>query len=218
MNQPSTTSPTAGRLIVLEGLDGAGTTSQAKRLCQALSDRGIANHLTRQPSDGPIGKLLRQMLTGHHLMADGSAPNQGVFGLLFAADRMDHIQREVEPALAAGRIVVSDRWYHSSFAYQGTDADATWISILNQRARVPDLTLFLRVAPEVAAHRRMLAGRVQELFEDLPMQQRVAAGYERVNANLSLSQRIEILDGEQSIESVWQSIWQHTTELLQLPS
>ena len=213
MNQPSSN---AGRLIVLEGLDGAGTTSQAKRLCEALSARGIANHLTRQPSDGPIGKVLRQMLTGNHRMPDDRAPNQGVFGLLFAADRMDHIQREVEPALAAGHIVVSDRWYHSSFAYQGTDADAAWIAVLNQRARVPDLTLFLQVAPEVAAHRRMLARRVQELFEDLPMQQRVAAGYARVNASLSPSQRIDILDGEQSIESVWQTIWQRTTELLQL--
>lgn len=209
-------SPIPARLIVLEGLDGAGTTSQAKRLCQALSDRGIANHLTRQPSDGPIGKVLRQMLTGHHLMADGKAPNQGVFGLLFAADRMDHLQREVEPALAEGRVVVSDRWYHSSFAYQGTDADATWISTLNERARVPHLTLFLQVAPEVAAHRRMLAGRVQELFEDLPMQQRVAAGYQRVNAALAPTQRIDIIDGEQSIETVWQTIWQRTAELLQI--
>ncbi len=213
MTQPTTT---AGRLIVLEGLDGAGTTSQAKRLCQALSDRGIANHLTRQPSDGPVGKVLRQMLTGQHLMPDGSAPTQGVFGLLFAADRMDHIQREVEPALAAGHVVVSDRWYHSSFAYQGTDADATWIRVLNERARVPDLTLFLRVAPEVAAHRRMLAGRVQELFEDLPMQQRVAAGYERVNASLQASERIDIVDGELSIDAVWQTIWQRTAELLVL--
>ncbi|HPH69391.1 MAG TPA: dTMP kinase [Kofleriaceae bacterium] len=207
-----------GKLIVLEGLDGAGTTSQAKRLCEALSARGISNHLTRQPSDGPVGKLLRQMLTGNHMMPDGSKPHQDMFGLLFAADRMDHIQREVEPALAAGAVVVSDRWYHSSFAYQGTDADAAWIQVLNQRARVPDLTLFLRVAPEVAAHRRMLAGRVQELFEDLPMQQRVAAGYDRVNAALAARERIDVLDGEQSIDAVWQGIWARTAELLQLPA
>jgi dTMP kinase len=204
------------KLIVLEGLDGAGTTSQAKRLAEALRNRGVANLVTRQPSDGPVGTLLRQMLTGQHMMANGQAPSQDMFGLLFAADRMDHIEREVEPALAAGRVVISDRWYHSSFAYQAGADDRAWLAVLNQKARVPDLTIFLRVAPEVAAHRRMLAGRVQELFEDVPMQRRVAAGYDQVNAQLSDTERIEILDGEQTIEQVWQAIWALAEQLLHL--
>ena len=123
------------RLIVLEGLDGAGTTTQAKRLVEHLRTRGGKAHLTREPSDGPIGRLIREMLTGEHAIP-GQPIAQSTFGLLFAADRLDHLQREVEPQLAAGATVVSDRWYHSSLAYQGTGADRDWIDDA-QRARPP---------------------------------------------------------------------------------
>jgi dTMP kinase len=194
------------RLIVLEGLDGAGTTTQARRLVEHLSGRGVPAHLTREPSDGPIGRLIREMLTGHHAIPDQSIA-QSTFGLLFAADRLDHLQREVEPKLAAGVTVVSDRWYHSSLAYQGTGADRDWIATLNSRARPPDLTIFLQVRPEIAAQRRVAAGRVQELFEDLRMQQEVDAGYRATIAELTaLGERIEILDGELPADHVFQQI------------
>jgi len=193
-------------LLVLEGLDGAGTTTQARRLADALAARGRAAHVTREPSDGPIGRLLREMLTGGHAIP-GQAIDQATFGLLFAADRLDHVQREVAPALAAGTVVISDRWYHSSLAYQGTGAEREWIRTLNQRARRPDLTIFLRVAPEVAAQRRVAAGRAQELFEDLAMQQRVARGYDKVLAELAAAgEAIEILDGEQPLDAVTDAI------------
>lgn len=192
----------AGALVVLEGLDGAGTTTQARRLVDDLTARGRAAHLTREPSDGPVGRLIREMLVGGHAIP-GASISQATFSLLFAADRMDHLQREVEPALAAGAIVVSDRWYHSSLAYQGTGAERAWIRLLNERARRPDLTLLLRVRPEVAAERRVAAGRAQELFEDLAMQRRVAAGYDAVVAELiAAGERIEVLDGEASLDDV----------------
>jgi len=123
----------AGRLIVIEGLDGAGTTTQARRLVEHLNAKGTRAHLTREPSDGPVGRLIREMLVGSHAIP-GATISQGTFGLLFAADRLDHMQREVEPALAAGKLVVSDRWYHSSLAYQGTGADRDWIATLNARS------------------------------------------------------------------------------------
>ncbi len=190
------------RLVVLEGLDGAGTTTQARRLVDDLNAAGRAAHLTREPSDGPVGRLIREMLVGGHAIP-GASISQGTFGLLFAADRLDHLQREVEPALAAGTIVVSDRWYHSSLAYQGTGAERAWIGVLNQRARVPDLTILLRVRPEVAAERRLAAGRTQELFEDLAMQRKVSAGYDEVCAELiGRGERIEILDGERPLDEV----------------
>jgi len=184
------------RLIVLEGLDGAGTTTQARRLAAHLQARDQPVHLTREPSDGPIGRLIREMLTGHHALPD-QAIGQSTFGLLFAADRLDHLQREVEPQLAAGKTVISDRWYHSSLAYQGTGADRDWITTLNARARRPDLTIFLEVRPEIAAQRRVAAGRVQELFEDLRMQVEVDAGYRATLAELTaLGERIETFDGD----------------------
>jgi dTMP kinase len=195
------------KLIVLEGLDGAGTTTQARRLADALAARGRVAHVTREPSDGPIGRLIREMLTGGHALPGDATFDQATFSLLFAADRVDHLQREVEPALAAGTVVVSDRWYHSSLAYQGTGAARAWIRTLNQRARRPDLTIFLRVRAEVAAERRVAAGRAQELFEDLAMQTRVAAGYDEVLAELAAEgEAIAVLDGERALDDVTAAI------------
>jgi dTMP kinase len=194
------------RLIVLEGLDGAGTTTQSRRLVAHLHASGRRAHLTREPSEGPIGQLIREMLTGRHAIPD-QAIRQSTFGLLFAADRLDHLQREVEPQLAAGALVVSDRWYHSSLAYQGTGADRDWITSLNARARRPDLTIFLEVRPDVAAQRRVDAGRVEELFDDLRMQQEVDAGYRATIAELrALGERIDVIDGEQPADAVFQTI------------
>ncbi len=194
------------KLVVLEGLDGAGTTTQARRLAEALAARSYPTHVTREPSDGPIGTLIRAMLTGGHAI-EGEAIDQATFGLLFAADRLDHGQREVGPALAAGTIVISDRWYHSSLAYQGTGAARAWIATLNQHARRPDLTLFLRVRPEIAADRRAAAGRTQELFEELAMQRRVAAGYDEVIPELQArGETIVVLDGEQPMDAVTAAI------------
>lgn len=195
-----------GRLIVIEGLDGAGTTTQAKRLVEHLNANGRKAHATREPSDGPVGRLIREMLTGGHAIT-GEKLSQGTFGLLFAADRLDHMQREVEPQIADGALVVSDRWYHSSLAYQGTGADRDWITMLNSRARKPELTIFLQVRPEVAAKRRAEARRKEELFEDIQMQLEVDAGYKATIADLqALGERIEIIDGEQTPDQVFAAI------------
>ncbi|HEY5950353.1 MAG TPA: dTMP kinase [Kofleriaceae bacterium] len=195
-----------GRLIVIEGLDGAGTTTQVRRLVEHLTKQGKSAHGTREPSDGPVGKLIREMLTGHHAI-EGQKLSQSTFGLLFAADRLDHMQREVEPKLAAGVTVISDRWYHSSLAYQGTGADRDWIAMINTRARRPDLTIFLAVRPEVAAQRRAAARRKEELFEDLRMQQEVDAGYRATIAELTAAgERIVTLDGEQTEDQVFAAI------------
>lgn len=182
-----------GLLIVLEGIDGAGTTTQTRRLAQALTARNLPVHATREPSDGPVGKLLREILTGAHAPMD-----QTTLSLLFAADRADHLQREVEPALARGQIVISDRWYHSSLAYQGTGEERLWIAELNRRARHPDLTIFLNVRPEEAARRRVGDNRTEEIFDHLSTQRRVAEGYRAVIEMLRETEHIEVLDGERT--------------------
>lgn len=187
-------------LVVLEGIDGAGTTTQARRLAERLGARG---HLTREPSDGPVGRLLREMLAGKHAPVDATT-----MALLFAADRADHIQREVDPALARGLVVVSDRWYHSSLAYQGADEDRRWIEVLNARARKPDLTILLDVDPDVAAARRAADGRPVELFDALEMQRRVARGYREVCEKLRATERIVILDGARPVDDLTAEIWE----------
>jgi dTMP kinase len=190
-------SPRAGLFLVVEGIDGAGTTTQARRLCDALEAQEIACHLTREPSDGPIGRLLREILAGEHQPNDATS-----LGLLFAADRADHLQREVEPALAEGKVVISDRYYHSSLAYQGSEEDRGWIATLNQRARTPDCTFFLEVDPEVAAQRRADDDRSEEIFDKLETQRRVAAGYRAVVADRSGSECIETIDGHLPMDEI----------------
>lgn len=117
--------------------------------------------------------------------------------LVFAADRVDHFYRVVGPALAAGITVVSDRWYHSSLAYQRTVVGREWIMALNQDARTPDVTIVLNVSPELGQQRRAAAGRPQEYFHDLAIQREVAAGYRATVPELRLrGERIEVVDGE----------------------
>lgn len=186
-----------GLLLVIEGIDGAGTTTQTRRLAEALRARGFRVHPTREPSDGPVGKLLREILAG------GYAPmDQTTLSLLFAADRADHLQREVEPALARGEVVISDRWYHSSLAYQGTGEERLWIAELNRRARRPDLTVFIEIGPEEAARRRAGENRSEEIFDQLSTQRRVAEGYRAVIEMLRETERIEVVDGHGPVHQV----------------
>ncbi|MFM2418433.1 MAG: hypothetical protein RL385_3156, partial [Pseudomonadota bacterium] len=104
--------------IVLEGIDGAGTTTQTARLVSALTAQGRRTQATREPSDGPVGVLLRQMLRGRVVSPSGKAPPSEELALLFAADRLDHVSAELRPLLADGVSVVSDRYDYSSVAYQ----------------------------------------------------------------------------------------------------
>jgi dTMP kinase len=144
------------------------------------------------------------MLTGGHVIRAEAV--RRAFGLY--SPRIASTTCSARPSQAGGRRArVSDRWYHSSLAYQGTGAERDWIAMLNARARRPDLTIFLEVRPEVAAHRRAAAGRVQELFEDLRMQEEVAAGYKATIAELTAQgERIEVIDGEASPDHVFAAI------------
>jgi len=100
--------------------------------------------------------------------------------LLFAADRLDHLQREVEPLLAEGTDVVSDRYLMSSLAYQAEEADREWVAVLARGVRPADLTILLDIPVEVAAQRRQLAGRPVERYDADSFLARVADNYRRL--------------------------------------
>src|SRR5580704_4218459 len=99
-----------GRLVVLEGIDGAGTTTHVARLADRLRKLRQPVRATREPSDGPVGTLVRQVLSGRIVVPGGRAPGWATMALLFAADRMDHVESEVEPVLGEGGVVLSDRY------------------------------------------------------------------------------------------------------------
>ncbi|MCL2178085.1 MAG: dTMP kinase [Proteobacteria bacterium] len=170
-----------GKFLVVEGLDGAGTTTQTAFLVAALRRRGLTAHATCEPSKGPVGVLIRQVLSGRLGLGGGKALSPQTMALLFAADREDHLEAEIKPALAQGHWVVSDRYMLSSLAYQHVSLSMNWIATLNEHALVPDGTVFLRIEPELAASRMGMRPQV-ELYEALETQRKVAENYERAIA------------------------------------
>jgi dTMP kinase len=186
----------AGKLIVLEGIDGSGTTTQARLLCDFLRDRGITVHLTREPSDGPVGLLIREILHGAHAPVVGDT-----MALLFAADRVDHLAREILPALERGSHVLTDRYYHSSLAYQAIEADRGWVEELNRRARRPDVTFLLDLPAEEAERRRTARGGPEERYDRLEAQRRIAENYRRLPERLP-GEDYRVLDGSRPIDVV----------------
>jgi len=161
----------AGRFITLEGVDGAGTTTQLDRLAAHYGSR---LHPTREPSTGPIGREIRRHLAGP---VEGTTLDRSALALLFAADRIDHLRREVEPAIARGVHVVSDRYVLSSLAYQTLEVPRAHVAAFNALARVPDLTIYVDVSVDVAEARREKRGGPVEIFDARALQTRVRQAY-----------------------------------------
>lgn len=197
--------------VVIEGLDGAGTTTQAALLTDRLRAEGHAVTCTREPSDGPVGVLIRQMLGRRVVCRDGSSVGRETLALLFAADRLDHIANEIEPALAGGSWVISDRYYHSSFAYQGDVDDSDhfdfdWVRALNGRARVPDVTIYLDAPPDVCLGRIADRGH-RDIYETREKLERLSRRYAEINAALiAAGERVVSIDGTGSVDAIHASI------------
>ena len=192
-----------GKLIVLEGIDGSGTTTQLDRVVQFVKSRGLPAVATQEPSRGLVGRLLREALLGQHAMSDGGRMNGGTMALLFAADRRDHLQREIEPQLAAGTTVVSDRYLLSSLAYQAEESDREWVSLLARGVPRADVTILLDLPIEVAARRREAAGRPVERYDANSYLAKVAANY---RALAHQDPTVVVLDGTLAQDEVTRAI------------
>ena len=206
-----------GLFIVLEGIDGAGTTTQARALVDWLAGRGEQVHATREPSDGPIGTLLRQVLS-KRLVARGAddavvSMDPATVALLFAADRLDHLQNEVVRYTEAGYHVVCDRYVLSSLAYQSVDCDLKFVRQINDKAIAPDLTLFLQVSPEIAMQRIDASRPGRDAFETLGFQRKVAANYAQL-ADEYRGGKVVTLDGQAAPGTVSERIRKLVGELL----
>ena len=152
-----------GAFICIEGIDASGKTTHAKILVRNLRRKSIDAAYTTEPSRGKVGKLIRR----HVLDCEKRVPTV-LEALLFAADRVDHLENEVKPALEKGRIVVCDRYVYSSIAYQGAAGlSLDWIQCINQFALVPDLAVFLDVSPEIVLKRLKRKKTVMETSANL---------------------------------------------------
>ena len=190
-----------GRFLVLEGIDGAGTTTQTAALDRALRARGEKTLVTCEPSNGPVGMLLRQALSGRLGGHDGPL-DQTTLALLFAADRADHVAQEVVPALERGVTVICDRYVLSSIAYQGLELEFEDVVAMNARAPAPDLTLFLDVQPVLAQRRRLGTRGREELFDALKLQKRIDRNYRRAMAHGLHGGELAMIDGSLAVEQV----------------
>jgi dTMP kinase len=203
----------SGRFIVLEGIDGAGTTTQTARLVDRLRAESKHVRATREPSDGPIGSLVRQVLTGRVIAPGGRAPGWVTMALLFAADRMDHVESEIEPFLSEGGVIVSDRYDASSLAYQsvssgrGGEQAVEWIRQLNRHALRPDLTIVLDLPSDLAATRREVRGEAAQLYEQNEVQHALAVFYRDLAKHMP-DDRVVIIDGNGTIDEVHRRVYE----------
>jgi dTMP kinase len=169
-----------GTLIVFEGLDGCGKSTQLRRAATALSARGFEIVETREPTDGPWGQRIREMARS----GDGVLPETELEW--FFEDRRQHMREVVEPALSSGHVVLSDRSYISTVAYQGArgldpakilaDSEAEFIR--------PDCVLLFEISAEQGLGRvHARGGELEPVFENLEFQEAVAAVFETLDVN-----------------------------------
>ena len=158
-----------GVFICIEGLDGCGKTTQTKLLAKKLRKSHNAVY-TAEPSRGKIGTYIREScLYGEKRLSTV------VEALLFAADRIEHVETEVLPALDQGKLVISDRYVYSSLAYQGAAGlSLEWIEKINEHALQPDLAVFIDVAPKIVMSRLKPK---KSVMENLETQQKVREIY-----------------------------------------
>ncbi len=184
----------SGTFVVLEGIDGSGTTTQAHRLVAAAKAAGREALFTCEPSTGPIGVDIRARLSAAAPTGDGWS----VLALLFAADRLEHVANEIAPALARGALVVCDRYVLSSLVYQGLHVDEAWVHSINSKALAPDLTILVDVDPDEAARRRAARGGTVEIYDADETQRMLADRYRSLSPGVDAV----VVDGNLSIDAV----------------
>ncbi len=178
-----------GAFIVLDGLDGCGKTLQSKALRDELKARGFDVAYTAEPSNNTVGKFIQSILLTEKIPAEVEA-------LLFAADRHEHLKKEILPNLEAGKVVICDRYLYSSLAYQGAQGvDVNWIRTINSFVVKPDIAFYLDVPPDVGLNR---IKRKRTVLERIDLQVKVREKY----LELVRVGELVLVDSNRSVEAV----------------
>lgn len=197
------------KFIVVEGLDGTGKTTQIKILAEYLRAKGNDVEITAEPTSHPTGKLIRKVLSGD------VQTTPWALAALFLSDRIIHNKNEedgIEKLLAEGKTVISDRYYYSTFAYQGHETDLSWAMNMHfncPEVRKPDLVLFLTMSPEKCIE-RIKANRPDdaiEIYENTESLTRISRQFDAVFEKLKDKERIVYIDADGSIDEVSQRLF-----------
>jgi dTMP kinase len=185
-----------GFLVAVEGIDGSGKTTQAKRLARYCDEKGLAYILSKEPTSGKYGQLIRNSASRGRLSAEEEID-------LFLKDRREHVDRVIQPALDEEKVVILDRYYFSTAAYQGAHgADPEIILSQNEAfAPQPDLLVILDVSPETGLQRIRERGDEPNKFETLDSLERARAIFNQIDRSYNIG-----LNGEDPVDMISLSI------------
>jgi dTMP kinase len=193
--------------IALEGIDGSGKSTQMKLLAEKMVQAGHRVYTTFEPTDSVIGSIIRNIMKGK-VKAD-----EKVIAGLFVADRLNHLLNEengIIKKLKEGYIVITDRYYFSSYAYHGTHMDMDWVISANAMSAEilrPDINVFVDVSPEISMQRVTTNRGETERYETLENLQNVRRKYMESFEKLKDQETIFMLNGDRSTEVIAAEIW-----------
>jgi dTMP kinase len=205
----------AGKHIVFEGIDGAGTTTQAGMLYDSLKRRNITVCKTFEPTPGPVGSLIRLFLQKRLIFSKRNKNNihEKTLALLFAADRLDHLSCKIYPRRSEGYIIISDRFKLSSLAYQSMDVSLKWVKEINKYAPEPDLTIFLDIDVDVALERIENGRDEKELFEEKAKLDNIAKNYRTLVSEIPEKNKL-VINGTKSVNDIHRQALKRVLDLL----
>lgn len=196
---------TKGKFIVFEGTDGSGKTTQMKLLKEYLEEKGVPCRLTHEPTQSPIGELLKSCMAGA-IQAD-----EYTIAALFAADRLNHVfhpEEGIAAALDEGITVLCDRYYFSSLAYNGGFVPLDWVQELNRPAMEqlsPDLVVFLDLTAEESME-RVNRRKNRERYETPERQQKIRENYIKIFENSKYRERVAVIRSEAEKQATQQNV------------
>jgi dTMP kinase len=202
-----------GKFIVFEGLDGSGQSTQSELLFEFLKEKSQIRrfghtgvHLTKEPTASLIGGLIRGQLNKDW------ASNPETLQLLFAADRLHHLEKEVVPLLERGITVVCDRYFYSSVAYGAAEiGDEKWLTQINSKVLEPDMVFLLKVSPKVCIQRIAANRHGFTLFERIEKLEQVWKNYSKLAHRYK---NLKMIDGEKSVDKIAHNIQKFVLEEL----
>ncbi len=204
----------SGKFIALEGIDGSGKSTQVAVLANRLKAAGHKVYPTFEPTNGPIGSIIRQMFS-QRIIGDDKT-----IAALFVADRLDHLQNPINGVLKKleeGFTVITDRYYFSSYAYHGAHMPLEWViqsNALSAELLRPDLNIFIDIPPQVGFD-RVHANRADiEIYETLDNISKVYTTYQRAFDLLKEEEKIVSIDGNRSQEEVSDELFGIVSALL----